>query len=131
MKRYLAVAAGLWLGGIAADAAAQQHGHPEPEETQTIRAEAPDSAHHEHGHAGPEAGSAPSTGGPAEPARHGMWMLPIGGWTAGGMAQLHPILTTGSPLDDGLPIHDTEAYLTQPALMGVPKLLCHQVPWMP
>jgi hypothetical protein len=50
---------------------------------------------------------------------HAMWMQPLGksGWTLGGMAQLFPMVTTGSPGDAALPIHDTQIYATQPALM--------------
>ncbi len=47
-----------------------------------------------------------------------MWMQPLGGgWAVVGMAQAFPIVTTSPGGDDGTPLHETAAYLTQPALM--------------
>lgn len=47
-----------------------------------------------------------------------MWMQPLGrGWRVGAMGQVFPIVTSGSPSNSDLPIHDTELYATQPAAM--------------
>lgn len=101
----VAIGAAL-LGGAPALAAAQQATHHHaPPAADTIR---PDTAHAQH----------PARAMPASAAEHSMWMQPLGaGWTLGGMAQVHPIITSGSPGDDDLPIHDTEVYATQPAVM--------------
>lgn len=53
-----------------------------------------------------------------EPA-HQMWMADLGGgWSLLGMAQVFPTLTVGAPGEDGGPLRETEAYLTQPAIMA-------------
>lgn len=40
------------------------------------------------------------------------------GWTVTGMAQAFPVVTFGAPGDDDNPLSETEAYLTQPAVMA-------------
>jgi len=50
---------------------------------------------------------------------HRMLMLPLpGGWQLLGMAQAFPMVTWGAPGEEDSPLHGTEAYLTQPAVMA-------------
>lgn len=118
------VALGATLLGVSPmEAGAQRASHPATAVADTLRSD----TSHAHAHAGPASHAGPhGPGSTAEPdpgsggaaAGHAMWMRPVGGgWTLGGMAQLYPIVTSGSPTDDELPIHDTEAYATQPAVM--------------
>lgn len=66
--------------------------------------------HEEHG---PGAGMSP------DPVAHEMWMAELGGgWHLLGMAQAFPIVTVGAPGEEGSPLHETEWYLTQPAVMA-------------
>ena len=52
------------------------------------------------------------------PSDHAMWRLDLGGgWHALGMAQAFPVLTIGAPGEEGSALRETEAYLTQAALM--------------
>lgn len=55
---------------------------------------------------------------PAPAGEHRMLSAGFGGgWTVSGMAQAFPILTAGEPTREDSPLRDTEAYLTQPAVM--------------
>ncbi len=50
---------------------------------------------------------------------HEMWTFDLGGgWRALGMAQAFPVVTVGAPGEEASPLHETEAYLTQAALMA-------------
>ncbi|HEX3157415.1 MAG TPA: hypothetical protein VHQ45_02770 [Gemmatimonadaceae bacterium] len=50
--------------------------------------------------------------------RHEMWMRPIsGGWHVMGMAQLLPTVTSADPFQQTHVLRESEAYLTQPAVM--------------
>ncbi len=52
-------------------------------------------------------------------ADHGMWTAGLGGgWSLVGMAQAFPVLTVGAPGEEGSPLHETEAYVTQAATMA-------------
>jgi hypothetical protein len=63
-----------------------------------------------------ESGGAPRN--PAPAGEHRMLSAGFGsGWTVTGMAQAFPILTAGEPTREDSPLRDTEAYLTQPAVM--------------
>ncbi|HSM37081.1 MAG TPA: hypothetical protein VK837_11835 [Longimicrobiales bacterium] len=60
----------------------------------------------------------PDTAAAMDPG-HAMWRVELGdGWHALGMAQAFPIVTVGAPGEDGSPLRETEAYLTQAALMA-------------
>jgi hypothetical protein len=55
---------------------------------------------------------------PMPGTEHEMWMRPLGGgWSVMGMAQAFPAVTAGAPGEDGSPLRETEAYLSQPAAM--------------
>jgi hypothetical protein len=106
MKSLAAVLAALLLAATSpAPVAAQQPPPPAPD------------AHAAHGQA--DAPATPPTDTIAPPAgQHEMWMRPLGGgWHLSGMAQLFPTVTGGDPFEQTHELRDSEAYLTQPAVM--------------
>ncbi|HEU0052272.1 MAG TPA: hypothetical protein VFQ39_03800 [Longimicrobium sp.] len=66
----------------------------------------------------PDAHAGMDHGAGGEMEHGGMLAVPLaGGWRLLGMAQVYPIVTGTFPGDGDHPLHDTEAYLTQPAAM--------------
>lgn len=109
---FLALGASL-LGAGSTEAAAQHPTHdPQPPAE-------PDSTHRgQVSDAPPAADTANAPAARAAREEHAMWMQPLGrGWRVGAMGQVFPIVTSGSPNNSELPIHDTELYATQPAAM--------------
>jgi hypothetical protein len=52
-------------------------------------------------------------------AGHAMWTADLGaGWRALGMAQAFPAITIGAPGEPRSPLHETEGYVTQAAIMA-------------
>lgn len=92
-------------------------GHVNPAERERADSAAANANPHA-GHAAPDAHAGHEMDAHAGDAHAGHATLPLGGgWRAAMMAQVYPIVTGGAPGDSDSPLHDTEAYLTQPAAM--------------
>lgn len=95
----VALAATLWGGAAVQAQAGHSHGTPAS--------------------AGEPAGVTSNSIAPAgAEEEQRMLMAPLaGGWSVMGMAQAYPITTAGDPFRHDSPVHGTETYLTQPAIM--------------